>query len=98
MWERSQLPFILVATLLMTLQPVLVKLSQVNGKAEYSYISTTLLSESTKIAISIGMYYKNEGMKRPTIHYGELLTYSIPAIVYFINNNLVFEQPSFQTP
>jgi UDP-galactose transporter len=84
------MPFILVATLLMTLQPVLVKLSQVNGKAEYSYISTTLLSESTKIAISIGMYYKNEGMKWPTIHYGELLTYSIPAIVYFINNNLVF--------
>lgn len=88
-WSAQQVPFIAVATLLMTLQPVLVQLSQVDGKAEYSVFLSTLLSESTKIAISVAMYLRSE-KNAPVINVKELLSYSVPAAVYFVNNNLVF--------
>ena len=88
-WSAEQLPFIVVATVLMTLQPLLVKFSQVDGKAEYSFISTTLLSESTKIAISITMYARS-AESLPVANLTEMMSYAVPALVYFINNNLVF--------
>lgn len=40
----AQLPFILAATVMMTLQPILVKLSQSNGKTNYSVFFSTFLS------------------------------------------------------
>lgn len=42
---RRQLPFILAGVVLMTLQPILVTLSQdASGKFQYSTISSTLLT------------------------------------------------------
>ncbi|KAJ1639587.1 nucleotide-sugar transporter-domain-containing protein [Pavlovales sp. CCMP2436] len=85
----EQLPYILAGIVLMTLQPVLVTLSQnAQGHLDYSPISSTLLTESAKIGISLVMLCSS---KAPvSVSGAEMLQYAVPAFIYFVNNNLVF--------
>lgn len=92
MFDRRQLPFILAGIFLMTLQPLLVTLSQnYDGKVEYSPLSSTLLTEGTKLGISASMVLlqpSGERLIKPDFR--KVCEYSIPAAIYFVNNNLVF--------
>lgn len=77
--------------MLMTLQPILVTLSQNDqGKIEYNAISSTLLSEMLKIVISTSFYFTTKDNTPAQVKPLEVLEFSVPALVYFVNNNLVF--------
>lgn len=91
--EQKQLPFILAGVLLMTLQPLLVTLSQnADGQLDYSPMSSTLLSELGKMGISSGFLFAGTSALKPQVKLQrrELLEYSVPALIYFVNNNLNF--------
>lgn len=75
----------------MTLQPVLVTLSQNSeGKFDYNPVSSTLLSEFCKICISGGLLYQTRQLGTVRLDLKEAMQFSIPALIYFVNNNLVF--------
>jgi hypothetical protein len=100
----SQLKYIIAATVMMTMQPLLVKLSQTNGKTHYSVFFSTFLSgnylffdfrvsylphqlvESAKLAVSVILSMGSQGERNMK----DVFFYAVPALVYFINNNLVF--------
>jgi len=87
----KQLPYILAGVVLMTLQPVLVTLSKVDGQIQYSAVSSTLSTEVIKIFISIGLLASTAAQQPPSrANLLDVLQYSVPAFVYFVNNNLVF--------
>mmetsp|Transcript_489 Transcript_489/g.1350 ORF Transcript_489/g.1350 Transcript_489/m.1350 type:complete len:352 (-) Transcript_489:47-1102(-) len=92
MADRSQLPFILAGIVLMTLQPVLVTLSQNDkGQLDYSPMSSTLMSELGKMGLSVGFFFRaRPGEVRGKMEVRELLEYAVPALIYFVNNNLNF--------
>mmetsp|Transcript_89712 Transcript_89712/g.192294 ORF Transcript_89712/g.192294 Transcript_89712/m.192294 type:complete len:334 (+) Transcript_89712:158-1159(+) len=96
MIDLRQLPFVLAGIFLMTLQPLLVTLSQNSaGRIEYSAISSTLLSEAFKLGISALLLWRqvgNDEVKRAKcrLEVRKVLEYSVPALIYFVNNNLVF--------
>jgi len=94
MAKINKFTYILSATGLMTLQPVLVTLSKVDGKLQYEYISTTILSEVIKLAISLALLsrvdYNSGELSPPKLNLLESLRFAVPAFIYFINNNLVF--------
>jgi len=91
MMEKEQLPYVGAGIVLMTLQPVLVTLSQNGeGKFDYNPVSSTLLSESCKIWISAGLLYTSSQMGTVKLNMREAAQYAIPAFIYFVNNNLVF--------
>mmetsp|Transcript_10534 Transcript_10534/g.23937 ORF Transcript_10534/g.23937 Transcript_10534/m.23937 type:complete len:350 (-) Transcript_10534:63-1112(-) len=89
MLAPNQLPYVLAGMGLMTLQPLLVAMSQVNGKVEYSAVSSTLATETLKIVISTAMLFGG-GHEKPTFDMQKCVEFSVPALIYFINNNLVF--------
>mmetsp|Transcript_107131 Transcript_107131/g.303568 ORF Transcript_107131/g.303568 Transcript_107131/m.303568 type:complete len:392 (-) Transcript_107131:75-1250(-) len=78
------------AVCLMTLQPVLVKLSQEDGKTMYSTYSATLLSEFAKALVSLVMLLSTVGISEVEINWLYMRRYAVPGAVYFVNNNLVF--------
>jgi len=91
MFAADQMPYILAGVVLMTLQPVLVTLSQNSeGKFDYNPVSSTLLSESSKIFISAGFLYTTKQTSAVRLDLKEAMQYAIPAFIYFVNNNLVF--------
>jgi len=70
---------------------VLVTLSQnAEGKFDYNPVSSTLLSESAKIFISAGFLYGTSQVTAVKLDMREAMQYAIPALIYFVNNNLVF--------
>ncbi|KAJ1638596.1 nucleotide-sugar transporter-domain-containing protein [Pavlovales sp. CCMP2436] len=86
----SQLPYFLATTVLMTLSPILVMLSQnTQGGLDYSIPSTTLLTEAIKIGISLAMLLPEPSDTR-TVAWSSVAHYVIPAVIYFVNNNLTF--------
>mmetsp|Transcript_19411 Transcript_19411/g.35168 ORF Transcript_19411/g.35168 Transcript_19411/m.35168 type:complete len:348 (-) Transcript_19411:64-1107(-) len=89
MLAPNQLPYVLAGMGLMTLQPILVAMSQVDGKVEYSAVSSTLATETMKILISMGLLFLS-GNDRPGFDMRQCLEFSVPALIYFVNNNLVF--------
>jgi len=103
MLSSGQLPYIVAGMFLMTLQPILVKLSQDDtNKIVYSAVSATLLTELLKLGISSTLFIL-EGKGRPSEwNMRDAIRYAIPAIIYFVNNNLVFkildrvDAPTFQ--
>lgn len=80
----------LAAVVLMTTQPLLVKLSQVDGHTQYSTYIATLLSELAKAVVSLAMLFATVDMSTVEISPRYVLRYAVPGGVYFINNNLVF--------
>jgi len=75
-------------TVLMTLSPVLVTLSQNSkGQIEYSIPSSTLMTELLKIGTSVAMMFTIPKDQR-TMTFGGVLHFAVPAVIYFINNNL----------
>mmetsp|Transcript_2105 Transcript_2105/g.7038 ORF Transcript_2105/g.7038 Transcript_2105/m.7038 type:complete len:350 (+) Transcript_2105:163-1212(+) len=93
MLDRQQLPYILAGVFLMTLQPLLVTLSQnSDGQLDYSPLSSTLLSELGKMGISVGLFFAKPAPQSAQVKLErrEALEYSVPALIYFVNNNLNF--------
>lgn len=91
MLEAHQLPFVLAGVVLMTLQPLLVTMSQNSeGKLDYNSASSTLFTEGLKIVISSSLLFRSGQHQTVKLEVKELLQFSIPAIIYFVNNNLVF--------
>jgi len=90
MITARQLPYVLAGTILMTVQPLFVKLSQHDGKIEYNSSSAVLLMELAKIIISAGMLYTSGNGDPIRFETKDLLKYATPAFIYFINNNVTF--------
>lgn len=90
MLEPSQLPYVLAGVVLMTMQPLLVTLSQVDGKLAYSPAVSTLSSEALKILISSFFLISSGDLASVKIDVKELAQFAVPAMIYFVNNNLVF--------
>ena len=91
MFSPQQLPYICVGMLLMTLQPVLVTLSQnAEGRFDYNLVSATLFSEALKIVISGGLLATSEQRGSVRFDCKEALKFATPAAIYCVNNNLIF--------
>eukprot|EP00929_Paragymnodinium_shiwhaense_P033214 TRINITY_DN18284_c0_g1_i1.p1 TRINITY_DN18284_c0_g1~~TRINITY_DN18284_c0_g1_i1.p1 ORF type:complete len:368 (+),score=84.06 TRINITY_DN18284_c0_g1_i1:136-1239(+) len=87
----EQVPFIAAGTMLMTLQPMLVKLSQnAEGKIEYNTSSNVLVSEALKFVISGCLYVGDQRQPKGQMRLREFLEYAVPGLIYFVNNNLNF--------
>mmetsp|Transcript_63473 Transcript_63473/g.182201 ORF Transcript_63473/g.182201 Transcript_63473/m.182201 type:complete len:337 (-) Transcript_63473:171-1181(-) len=91
MLTSDQLPYVLASVVLMTLQPLLVTLSQnADGKLDYNPVSSTLLTELMKIGISACMLRLETQRSPIRPDPQEALRFAVPAAIYFVNNNLVF--------
>jgi len=91
MLEKNQLPYVLAGVLLMTMQPLLVTLSQnKDGKLDYNPASSTLCTEMLKIIISSSFLVSSGQHKSIAFEPKVFAQYAIPALIYFVNNNLVF--------
>lgn len=95
----GKLPYVLAGVVLMTTQPILVKLSyNEDGKPEYSKFSNVLLTELGK-AIFSGIMIVFGGLHteiQPSAR--EMLQYAVPGFIYCINNWLVFEILTYVDP
>ena len=84
--------YTIAATLLMTIQPFLTTLTKnSNGTYDYAVMSTTFLAEVTKLLISSVFYSSSpEKQSHRALSRRDVLQFSVPAFVYFVNNNLTF--------
>jgi len=89
--------FVILATFLLSFQSLIITYSKTSGKYTYNTTSTILLAEILKFCISAFMlyYFKMEINFRIR---AETLPYSVPALIYFIQNNLVFIALSYVDP
>jgi UDP-sugar transporter A1/2/3 len=96
--EQLKLPCILAGVVLMTSQPIFVKLSQVEGpdgkpQTEYNKFSSVLLTELGKALFSLAALVYGGGFRE--VHwcglefFREALQYAVPELIYCINNFLV---------
>ena len=96
MFAPAQLPYTATAALLMSLQPILVSLSKNEaGGFDYSVPASTMLSELLKLLLSSGLLLRQMATCAPSEllseqPWAEMLSYSLPGLIYFVNNNLVF--------
>ncbi|XP_074651884.1 putative UDP-sugar transporter protein SLC35A4 [Tubulanus polymorphus] len=80
---------LLVGVILYGSYTILVHLCEVDGKIPFSSASQVLLTEFSKLMLSICMFIpeaKAHGFTMPTLRYA--LPFSVPAVLYLINNNL----------
>ena len=86
--------FVALATLLMTIQPFAVKFSQTeDGRYEYLVLSTVVLTELAKLLVSLFFYVVFVKPTRRThnaLSRREIASFAVPALVYALNNALVF--------
>lgn len=85
--------FVVAAMVLMTTQPFVTVLSKnEDGEYDYAPITTTFLAEVFKLVISIVMYSRLPPTEKShnVLRLREALHFSVPAFVYFVNNNLIF--------
>lgn len=78
------------AICMMTLQPVLMILSQEEGVVKYSTYSANLMSEVSKATVSSVLLCATVDFKTIQPTWLGVLSYSVPGLIYFMNNNLVF--------
>ena len=82
-----------VATVLMATQPLLTE-SNLNADGAYDFImvGVTLLAEFIKLFVSAVCYFTvpTQGQSHGVMRICEMIEFAIPALVYFVNNNLVF--------
>lgn len=94
MVNKEQLPFILAGVVLMTSQPIFVKLSQVQGpdgpETEYSKFSSVLLTELGKAIFSFTALAAGGSLREVRPSAREALQYAVPELIYCVNNYLVF--------
>ena len=96
MFAREQAPFTCAAAFFMTLQPILVTLSKnrTTNKFDYSVPGSTFLSEALKLCISGTLLVRQRCREDLKLLHEDSLTefmsYMIPGLIYFINNNTVF--------
>jgi len=89
--------FVIAGVCLMTLQPVLVTLSQNEaGKLDYNPVVSTMLSEMLKLVIAAILMLADGSDSHPTCR--QVLEFACPAFVYFINNNLAFVMLGHMNP
>ena len=96
MFAPAQLPYTATAALLMSLQPILVSLSKNEaGGFDYSVPASTMLSELLKLLLSSGLLLRQMATCAPSEllseqPWAEMLSYSLPGLIYFVNNNCLF--------
>ena len=92
MFQPRYAGFVLAATVLMTLQPIVTSASKVDGRYEYLQVSATLLAELTKLFLSLAMYARLPPSARThrMLTPRHLVPFAAPAAIYFVNNNLIF--------
>ena len=85
--------YVVAACGLMTSQPFLTSLSKNSeGSYDYSPVSTTFIVEVSKLLISLTFYLLLPHGKQShrALRWKDGFLFSIPAFVYFVNNNLIF--------
>ena len=85
--------YVALATALMASQPLLTEASlNDDGKYDFIMITVTLSAEVLKLLLSTSLYFTLPGAQQShsVIRVKDMLQFSIPAFVYFLNNNLVF--------
>ena len=107
MFEPAQLPYTAAAAVFMSLQPILVSFSKnAAGGFDYSVPASTMLSEILKLLISAVLLARQRMQERLQLCHdqalSEFITYMLPALIYFVNNNCLFfilqAQPSSPRP
>jgi len=79
----------LLLTILLSCQSLLITYSKKSGNYTYNTTTTILLAEVVKFCISSGiLIYSGQGLGFRLTQ--ETLLYSLPALIYFVQNNLVF--------
>ncbi|CAH1783388.1 unnamed protein product [Owenia fusiformis] len=80
---------LLVGVLMYGSYSILIHLCKVDGKLPFSTASMVLMTETAKICISMTMFLpevRENGF--PSVTIGYALAFSVPAIIYAINNNI----------
>jgi len=95
MFDPAQLPYTVAAATFMSLQPILVSFSKnAAGGFDYSVPASTMLSELLKLIISAVLLIRQRAQQHFQLCHeqalGEFLTYMLPALIYFVNNNCLF--------
>jgi UDP-galactose transporter len=84
---------VVLAICLMTTQPLLTEASQsTDGTYAFSMLSVTFFAEVAKLAFSIGMYAltPHADQSHGSVRLRDVFQFAVPALVYFLNNNMVF--------
>ena len=86
--------FVAVATVMMTTQPIVTKMSQ-NESGTYDYIVLTvvLCTECLKFVVSLAYYaicVPSQRRTHNTLRVPEIAAFGVPATIYALNNALVF--------
>lgn len=85
--------YVLAATTLMTLQPLLTSLTRnADGGYDYLAVSTTFIVEIIKFLISLSFYFALPAASRSHqwLTRWDVLQFATPAFIYFVNNNMIF--------
>uniref|UniRef100_A0A7S4B1F9 Uncharacterized protein n=1 Tax=Chrysotila carterae TaxID=13221 RepID=A0A7S4B1F9_CHRCT len=95
MFNPDQLPYTCSAALFMAVQPILVANSKnADGRFDYSVPASTMLSEGLKLGISVVLLIQQRMQAPLTLlrdnPMSEFLSYMLPALIYFVNNNFLF--------
>ena len=83
----------LAAIVLMTAQPFAVAFTQnTDGGYDYMVLSVSLLSETTKLLVSLGLYARLPPGERThhLLSRRDVLQFAIPAVLFALNNALLF--------
>ena len=81
------------AVALMTSQPLLTAATRSpDGTYSYSVLGVTLMSEIVKLWVSFGAYASllRKEKSHTSLRLRDFLEFGVPALIYFINNNLLF--------
>jgi drug/metabolite transporter (DMT)-like permease len=99
-WLTERLPrppattkYVLAAVALMTAQPFAVTLTQNSaGSYDYAVLTVSLLSEALKLAVSLALYYRvpSSDKTHRIIAKRDVIQFSVPALLYALNNALLF--------
>lgn len=99
MWRAAAC--VVAATILMTTQPFVVDLTKnTEGNYDFLVLTTVVLSEALKLVLSaIGYMFVGRGRHTHSVLTAkEVVSFSLPALLYTLNNSLVFSIISFVRP
>jgi len=89
MWLAAQIPYVCAGVVLMTVSPVMVRMSlNDHGSFDYNFVTANLYVEMLKILISLSLLLTSQ--QKAKFNIKESTRYAIPAAIYCVNNNLVF--------
>ena len=101
--DDQSLYWLMVLTYVVTTssQTILINLAKVNGKIQFSSLSVVLKSEALKLTFSVIMFvYRHLTTSKPVVYPSKrvLILYSVPSILYMINNNLITHSQNYMDP